>query len=65
MEASTGDIQPIPRDPLRFDLPQMFAAQVGARGGMLHDPNAQGEFVTRLGETLTRAVADTTLLRGL
>jgi hypothetical protein len=32
---------------------------------MLHDPNAQGEFVTRLGETLTRAVADTTLLRGL
>lgn len=65
MELASGDIQPIPRDPLRFDLLQLFAAHLAAQGGTLQDPNAQGEFFASLGQPLTHAVADSTLLRGL
>ena len=65
MEDSTGDIQPIPRDPLRFELLPLFAAHVEARGGTLQDVDAQGEFLASLGQPLTRAVADSTLARGL
>jgi hypothetical protein len=65
MEPSNGDIRPIPRNPLRFDLLQLFAAHVDARGGTLQDASAQGEFVANLGQPLTQAVADATLLRGL
>jgi hypothetical protein len=65
MDGSTDKIQPIRRDPLRFDLLQMFAAHITAHGATLQDPAARGEFVASLGEPLTRAVADSTLLRGL
>ena len=65
MEGSPGDIQPIPRDPLRFDLLQLFAAHVASQGGTLQDATARGEFVASLGQPLTCAVADSTLLRGL
>src|SRR4051794_39428005 len=65
MEDSTGDIQPIPRDPLRFDLLHLFAAHVADRSGTLQDASAHSEFVASLGQPLTDAVADSTLLRGL
>lgn len=65
MEGSNGDIRPIPRNPLRFDLVQLFAAHLDAQGGTLQDVNAQGGFVASLGQPLTRAVADSTLVRGL
>lgn len=56
MEGSNGDIRPIPRNPLRFELLPLFAAHVEARGGTLQDVDAQGEFLTSLGQPLTRAV---------
>jgi hypothetical protein len=65
MERSKDDIHRIPRDPLRFDLLRLFAAHLAAQGGTLQDPIAHGEFVASLGQPLTRAVADATLLRGL
>ncbi len=65
MEPSKGDIQPIPRNPLRFDLLHLFEAHLRAQGGTLHDPEAPGEFFASLGEPLTTAIGDSTLLRGL
>jgi hypothetical protein len=65
MEDSDGDIQPIPRDPLRFDLLHMFSAHLADRSGTLQDTKAQGEFFASLGQPLTDAVANPTLLRGL
>src|SRR5260370_9222410 len=65
MEGSNDDIRPIPRNPLRFDLLPLFAAHVEARSGTLQDVDAQGEFLASLGQPLTRAVADSTLARGL
>lgn len=65
MEGSNGDIWPIPRTPLRFDLLQLFEAHLDARGGTLQDVNAQGEFVASLGQPLTHTVADSRLVRGL
>jgi hypothetical protein len=65
MEGSNGDIRPIPRDPLRFDLVQLFAAHLDTRGGTLQDLNVQGEFLASLSQPLMRAVADSTLVRGL
>ncbi len=65
MEGSNDDIRPIPRNPLRFELLPLFAAHVEARGGTLQDVDAQGEFLASLGQPLTRAVADSTLARGL
>lgn len=65
MEASKDEIQPIPRDPLRFEMVRLFEAHLGARGGTLHDPNAPGEFVASIGKPLTRAIRDPNLLRGL
>ncbi len=65
MDGSNGDIQPIPRDPLRFDLLQLFAGHLADQGGTLQDASAQGDFVASLGQPLTYAAADSTLLRGL
>jgi hypothetical protein len=65
MDGSTGDIQPIPRDPLRFDLLQLFSAHLADRSGTLQDASAQGDFVASLGQPLTDAVTNPTLLRGL
>jgi hypothetical protein len=65
MEGANDDIQPIPRDPLRFDLLQLFAAHLADQGGTLQDASAPGEFFASLGQPLTHAVADSTLLRGL
>ncbi len=65
MEGSNDDIRPIPRNPLRFDLLPLCAAHVEARGGTLQDVDAQGDFLASLGQPLTRAVADSTLARGL
>lgn len=65
MDGSNGDIQPIPRDPLRFDLLQLFSAHLADRSGTLQDASAQGEFFASLGKPLTDAVANPTLLRGL
>jgi hypothetical protein len=65
MEGSPDDIQPLSRDPLRFDLLQLFEARLDAQGGTLQDPKAHEEFVASLGQPLTRAVADSTLLSGL
>jgi hypothetical protein len=65
MERSNGDLHPIPRDPLRFDLLQLYASHLSAQGGTLQDPNASDEFVASLGAPLADAVADPTLLRGL
>jgi hypothetical protein len=65
MDGSTGDIYPIPRDPLRFDLVQLFSAHLADRSGTLQDASAQGEFFASLGQPLTDAVANPTLLRGL
>ena len=65
MEGSHGDIRPIRRDPLRFELLPLFAAHLDTRGGRLQDVDAQGEFLASLGQLLTNAVADSTLARGL
>jgi hypothetical protein len=65
MEQSRDDIQPIPRDPLRFDLLHLFAAHLATQGGTLQDAKARSEFVASLGQPLTRAVEDPTFLRGL
>ena len=65
MEDSDSDIQPIPRDPLRFDLLHLFSAHLADRSGTLQDTKAQGEFFASLGQPLTNAVANPTLLRGL
>ena len=53
MEGSNGDIRPIPRDPLRFDLLQLFSAHLADRSGTLQDASAQGEFFASLGQPLT------------
>jgi hypothetical protein len=65
MEHSKDDIRRLPRNPLRFDLLHLFSAQVSNKGGTLQDLNMQGQFVASLGEPLTDAVADSTLLGGL
>jgi hypothetical protein len=41
-EGPNGDILSIPRDPLRFDLLQLCAGHVGARGSALQDLDTQG-----------------------
>lgn len=50
MDGANDDIQPISRDPLRFDLLQLFAAHIADQGGMLQDVSTPGEFFASLGQ---------------
>jgi hypothetical protein len=63
--SSEGELRPIPRNPLRFELLQMFAAHVKGERGALHDVDAPAKFITSLNEPLTGSLADDSLLRGL
>jgi hypothetical protein len=45
MEHSKDDIQRLPRDPLRFELLQLFSGHVSNKGGNLQDLAAQAQFV--------------------
>jgi hypothetical protein len=65
MDSPGGDIRPIPRNPLRFELLHLFDAHVEAARGSLHDPEAPAKFIASLSQPLGASLADKTLLRGL
>ncbi len=61
MEGSAGEIYPIPRNPIRFELLRMFEVHLDAAGGSLQDPGAPRDFIASLGQPLSAALAGSEL----